>query len=93
MTSETITGTYEVLEALEASLQSADPIKRQELATVLDAYHDDFPEDFHWALGASSPTLLSNLLMAVDAACRSSEQSKSRNVVVRLIDRKPEGSA
>ena len=73
--------------------QSADPIKRQELANVLDAYHDDFPEDFHWALGASSPTLLSNLLMAVDAACRSSEQSKSRNVVVRLIDRKPEGSA
>jgi len=50
-----ITGMYELLEALEEALKTADPVKREALAKTIDAYHECFPEDFHWALGAASP--------------------------------------
>jgi hypothetical protein len=92
MSDEEITGMYELLDALEATLQSADPDKREALAKTIDAYHDDFPEEFHWAIGAQSPTLLHNLMMAIDVACRPDAQSKPRSVI-RLVDRKPERNA
>lgn len=89
---QTFTGMYEFFDALEAALQSTDWGKRQELANVIDRYWDDFPEDLAWATSAESPTLLSNLFMTIDLAAR--EQPRpSRGTVVRLIDRKPEGSA
>jgi len=87
-----IIGMYELLDALEAVIKAAGPAKREALAETIDAYHDDFPEDFHWAVGAQAPTLLSNLMLAIDAACRPGEQSKPRGVI-RLVDRKPEGNA
>jgi hypothetical protein len=89
---EEITGMYEVLDALEAVLKAADPEKRATLARTLDAYHEDFPEDFHWALGAQSPALLYHLLMAIEVGCRPETGSKPRSVI-RLVDRKPEGNA
>jgi len=92
MVDRQLTGMYELLDALEGVIKTSDPAKREELTKTIDAYHNDFPEDFRWAIGAQSPTLLSNLLLAIDWACRSNAQSKSRGVV-RLIDRKPEGNA
>src|SRR5262249_32992781 len=52
MNDHKITSMYEVLGALEETLKAADPDKRKKLAQTLDAYHDDFPEDFLWATGA-----------------------------------------
>jgi hypothetical protein len=90
---EPIVGMYEVLDALEAAIASADATKRKALAESIDAYHDDFPDDFHWALGAQSPTLLYHLFMSIDTACRPPSQSKTRAAVrLRLVDRKPEGN-
>lgn len=89
---EPITGMYELLEALEEALKASDPAKREALAETIDAYHEDFPEDFHWAIGASSPTLLSHLVMLIDCACRPDAKPRPRGVT-RLVDREPEGSA
>jgi hypothetical protein len=65
---------------------------RGALAETLDAYHEDFPDEFHWAIGAQSPALLYHLMMSIDTACRPPTESKVRGAV-RLVDRKPEGSA
>src|SRR5262249_14413317 len=89
MNDHKITSMYEVLGALEETLKAADPDKRKKLAQTLDAYHDDFPEDFLWATGAQSPILLYHLIMAIDTGCRPEKQSKPRGVV-RLVDRRPE---
>ena len=91
MTDEPFTSMYELLDAIEAVIKAADPAKREALANTIDAYHDDFPEDFHWAIGAQAPTLLSHLIIAIDGASR--EQGESKTRVIRLVDRKPEGGA
>ena len=91
MSDEPFTSMYELLDAIEAVIKAADPAKREALASTIDAYHDDFPEDFHWAIGAQAPTLLSHLIIAIDGASR--EQGESKTRVIRLVDRKPEGSA
>ena len=87
-----IIGMFDVLAALEEVIMAADPAKREQLAKMLDAYHENFPEDFHWALGAQSPMLLFHLFMSIDSACRPDAESKRHNVI-RLVDRKPEGNA
>jgi hypothetical protein len=92
MAVEEITGMYDLHDALEEALKAADPAKRKTLAETIDAYAEDFPEDFHWAIGAQSPTFLYHLLMSIDTACRPDAQSKPRGVI-RLVDRKPEGNA
>jgi hypothetical protein len=83
---------YEVLEALEAALRSAEPAKREALAQTIDAYCEDFPDEFFWATGVQSPLLLHHLIMAVDVGCRPESKVKQRGVI-RLVDRKPEGNA
>jgi hypothetical protein len=83
---EEMTGMYELLDALREVIKAADPNKREKLAAVVDACADDFAHDFFWATGAQSPTLLSNLLMTIDASCRPDQQSKPRGVI-RLVDR------
>jgi hypothetical protein len=90
MSNDEITGMYELLDALEETLQVADPNKREVLAKTLDAYQDDFPDEFHWAIGAQAPTLLSHLMMSIAFACRSNERPGR---FVRLINRRPEGNA
>jgi hypothetical protein len=88
--SEEIVGMYELLDALEAVIRAADATKRKALAETVDAYAEDCPEDFFWSIGAQSPTLLSNLMMVIDSACRPESQSKPLPAI-RLVDRKPEG--
>ena len=61
MSEDNPVGMYEVLDVLEAVLRAADPAKRETLAQTIDAYSDDFPDDFYWAVGARSPVLLFTL--------------------------------
>lgn len=89
MTDEPVIGMYELLDALEAVIQAADPAKRAALAEVLDGYAETFPDEFYWATSAQAPTLLHNLMMAVDASCRPESQSKARPAI-RLVGRKPQ---
>ena len=89
---ERFTDMYHLLEALEAVIAASDPAKRELLAKTIDAFAEDCPEDFFWAIGAQAPTLLHHLLSAIDASCRSPSESKPRPVI-RLVDRKPEGNA
>jgi hypothetical protein len=83
---------WELLDALDEVLRAANPEKRQRLAETIDAYSEDFADEFFWATSAQAPALLFHMLNTVDAACRPEAQSKSRPVI-RLVDRKPEGGA
>ena len=87
-----ITGMWELLDAMDEVLRAADPEKRKRLAETIDAYSEDFADEFFWATSAQAPALLFHMLNTVDAACRPEAQSKSRPVI-RLVDRKPEGGA
>jgi hypothetical protein len=87
-----ITGMYELLDAIEGVIKAADPAKREAHARTIDAWANDFPEDFLWAVGPQAPTLLNHILSTIDLACRPEAQSKPRGVI-RLVDRKPEGGA
>jgi hypothetical protein len=82
------TSMHDVLDALEAAIGASDPKKREALAGAIDGYSETFPEDFHWAIGGQSPTLLSHLLMVIDWSCRPDTQSKPRPAIP-LVDRKP----
>ena len=75
---------FDVLDALEDALKHCAPDKRKALANTLDAYSEDCAEDFWWALGQQSPTMLHM------SGCQTGSGAK-RNVVVRLV-RKPEGN-
>ncbi len=89
MAEEKITGMFEFIDALEAVIKTGDAAKREALAKTIDAYQEDFPHDFHWAIGGQAPTLLHTLMIVIDAACHSDREA----VFVRLVDRKPEGNA
>ena len=66
--------------------------KREALAKTIDAYSEDFQEDFFWATGPQAPVLLYHLMMSIDSATRPDAESKPRPVI-RLVDRKPIGNA
>lgn len=61
-----IVGMYEVLDALEVALESAPLEKRKALSDTLKAFAEDFPEEFFWAVGPQSPTLLNHLMNVID---------------------------
>ena len=92
MKNSKIVGIYELLDAVEAVVKSADPARRKVLAQTIDAYADDFPDDFYWATGVQAPMFLHHLLSSIDIACRPEAPSKSR-AANRLADRTPEGNA
>ena len=52
-----ITSIYQLLDAIEAVIKAADPAKREALARTIEAYAEDFPEDFFWATGSQAPML------------------------------------
>lgn len=87
---EAPTDMYGLLDAVEAVIKAADPARREALAEAIDGYAADFPDDFSWAVGPSSPALLHHLMVLIDSACRPDSQSKPRPLI-RLVDRKPEG--
>ena len=60
------TGMYEVLEAIEAAIGSAGQSEREALAHTINAYMNDFPDEYFWAVGPQSPTLLNHLMHAIE---------------------------
>src|SRR5262245_26942557 len=55
---DAITSIYELLDAIEAVIKAADPAKREALTRSIDAYAEDFPEDFflgHRLTSADAP--------------------------------------
>jgi hypothetical protein len=74
--SDELIGMYEVLDALRATISSSDPETRAALAKAMNA--EDFPEEFYWAIGAQSPSLLHHLVVAIDSSCRPEAQSEPR---------------
>ena len=86
-----ITDVYDFLDAVRNVIASSDPAKRETLAKTINAWANDFPEEFHWAAGVQAPVLLYHLLMEVDLGCRPDAMSKPRPII-RLVDRKPQGS-
>lgn len=87
-----IVGIYELLDAVEAVVKSADLTQRKALAQTIDGYADDFPDEYYWAVGPQAPMFLHHLLTSIDIACRPEAPSKAR-AANRLADRKPEGNA
>ena len=63
---EEVTDAWDLLDALKACLHACDPDKRKMLAETLDAYAEDFPDEFFGAVGALAPGLLSGLLISID---------------------------
>jgi hypothetical protein len=53
-TEQPMTGMYELLDAIESVIASADAAKRGALAKTIDAYCEDFPEEFFWATSAQA---------------------------------------
>ena len=73
-----LTGIYEVLDALEAIIKASDLQKRNHLAETIDAYAEDFPDEYYWAIGGQAAAMLHMLLTAIDAACRESKPPPRR---------------
>ena len=88
MADDDATNVYDFLDALGQTIASSDPAKRELLAPTIDAYSNDFPDDFYWSISAQAPLLLANLMMEIDSSCRPEAQSKPRPAI-RLVDRKP----
>jgi hypothetical protein len=61
---------YDFLDALGQTIASSDPANRELLAQTIDAYGNDFPDDFYWSISARAPLLLANLMMEIDSSCR-----------------------
>jgi hypothetical protein len=89
MAQEQYTGMYDLLEAIEDAVRTADFKKRNALATALDGYAEDNARDFFWATGPQAPALLHHIVLAIDQACRSDDARTHRTI--RLVHRKPEG--
>ena len=63
MDAHELTGMYELLDAIEAVVKAADPVKREALAQTIDGYADDFPGDRY--LGTfTANSLLESLRLA-----------------------------
>jgi hypothetical protein len=62
------TGMYELLEAIEAVVESAQPSKRDALKRTINDYMEDFPDEYFWAIGPQSPTLLHHIMYAIEPA-------------------------
>jgi hypothetical protein len=52
------TNVYDFLDALGQTIASSDPAKRELLAQTIDAYSNDFPDDFYRSISAQAPLLL-----------------------------------
>jgi hypothetical protein len=85
---EPITGVFEVADALEASLATSDTAKLEVLSKTLNAYSEDFPDEYFWATGAQAPMILYSLMTVIELAGSPARARKSRNVI-RLVDGKP----
>jgi hypothetical protein len=86
-----IVGFIEVGDAVKEAIRSADiVVAREALARVLERYHDDFPDEHHFALGAAAPALLQEIFHALLASSEADEKPAEkdrakRRQVFRLV--------
>jgi hypothetical protein len=81
------TGMSDLLDALQATLASSAPERREAVGAAIDAYAIDFPEGFRWASGPQAPTFLHFLLSTIEHTCQPSSGSRASRARC-LIDRK-----
>jgi len=60
-----LTGIFELLDVVEKVVRSADPALQAELQDTLNAYAQDFPDEFYWAVGVQAPAMLHHLMHAL----------------------------
>jgi hypothetical protein len=87
------TGPYEVFGALRDVIIASDPAKRETLKKVIHEWSRDCPDDYFWVTGMQAPVLLHDLMMEIELSCEPDATSKPPRQVIRLVDRKPQGSA
>src|SRR5215471_8877665 len=73
---DAITSIYGLLDAIEAVIKAADPAKREALTRTIDAYAEDFPEDFFWATGSLLNVILPLILNV--CSCRVRQRMSMR---------------
>jgi len=91
--SETYKEAYD--EACGEAHQLKDIVAREALARVLERYHDDSPDEYHFALGAIAPALLQEIFGAllVGSMPNDEEEDKDRakrRRVFRLVQKREE---
>lgn len=87
------TGHFEVLDALRDVILASDPAKREVLRNTIQDWSQCDPEVYFWATGPQAPMLLHYIVMEIDLACDPDATPKPSRPVIRLVDRKPQGSA
>jgi hypothetical protein len=82
---------YDVLDALNAAIGSADPVKRSELYASLSAWSRDNPQDACWSFGMQAPALLRALMIEIDAASMPENERTPKPVrpALRVVDGGP----
>jgi hypothetical protein len=58
--------------------QLKDIVAREALARVLERYHDDFPDEYHFALGATAPALLQEIFGALLGGSEADEKQEEK---------------
>ena len=66
--------------AIEEAIESADPVKRRNLAAAIDAFAKQCPEDFRWVTGAQAPRFLHDMFVYINQSCRIETRSTLRVV-------------
>jgi hypothetical protein len=59
--------------------QLKDIVAGEALARVLERYHDDFPDEYHFALGATAPTMLQEIFHALLAGSEADEKQAEKD--------------
>jgi hypothetical protein len=78
MMDATLTTSDKLLDAVQAVINAASPAKRAALAQTIDAYLDEFPDDFYWAGSTHAAELLNHIMNTIDSACRTAADDGSR---------------
>jgi hypothetical protein len=76
---------YDLLDALNAAIGSADPVKRAQLSSALDNWGRDNVGDAAWAFGLQAPWLLRSLLIEIDMASMPASDHQVPKPTLRVV--------
>ena len=71
--------------------QLKDIVAREALARVFERYHDDFPDEYYFALGATAPALLQEIFHALFAGSEPDERQAEKGSGQAAPARKAQG--
>ena len=69
-------------DAVHDVVKAASPAKREALVQTIDAYVDEFPDDYFWSGSTHAAELLNHILNTIDSACRPGGDDGDRRVIV-----------